>query len=196
MTSPKAPPIVPTPVLTVAADTTAPSANEASTAAASRNSVGTGPFNWKLTTRNRAHHICRALLDREPSELSTIVKVGVPGDALVWMSKATGLSFVRTTAYLGISRATAKRKIGNVDEQRFGPADSDAVVAFGRLIGLSQLDAGRSTAQLEEGPKRLGRWLQVRQPELGSEPASFLHFGMGRAEVVIRLKADISRGRF
>ncbi len=108
-----------------------------------------------------------------PAELVEILRLGLPVEELEVLQDSLDVPMDKLALMLGISKATLhRRKAGG----RLGPAESDRVVRFARLMGKA--------VEVLESERSARRWLNSPQLGLGGAvPLEFAETEVGAREV-------------
>jgi putative toxin-antitoxin system antitoxin component (TIGR02293 family) len=114
-----------------------------------------------------------AASDFTPSQLIEAVRVGLPVHELIGLQASLAVLMERLGTLLGISKATLhRRKAGG----RLGPAESDRVVRFARLMGKA--------VEVLESEANACHWLTSPQVGLGGAvPLDYAGTEVGAREV-------------
>ncbi|MEI6396096.1 MAG: antitoxin Xre/MbcA/ParS toxin-binding domain-containing protein [Verrucomicrobiota bacterium] len=114
-----------------------------------------------------------AAADFTPSKLIEVLRVGLPVRELDDLQASLAVPMEKLVPLLGISKATLhRRKAGG----RLGPAESDRVVRFARLMGKA--------VEVLESEQNARRWLTSPQFGLGgAAPLAYAETEVGAREV-------------
>jgi putative toxin-antitoxin system antitoxin component (TIGR02293 family) len=114
-----------------------------------------------------------AASDFTPSQLIEVIQVGLPVQELKDLQASLAVPMEQLVPMLGISKATLHRRIAG---GRLGPAESDRVVRFARLM--------RKAAEVLESEENARRWLTSPQFGLGGAvPLKYAETEVGAREV-------------
>ena len=112
-------------------------------------------------------------LNFTPSRLISALRVGLPVQELTDLQASLKVPMEKLAPRLGISKATLHRRKAS---GRLGPAESDRVVRFARLMGKA--------VEVMESAKNARRWLTSPQFGLGgATPLEFAETEVGAREV-------------
>ena len=129
-----------------------------------------------------------------PMQLLETERAGVDAVFLSEMATRMGLSFTHLAHILGMSKATAARKLAKQEK-----IDGHAAIALARLLGLaSELVADSTSPQAKgfDAAKWLGQWIERPQPALGGhKPAELLDTPTG-VSMVTKLRGAIRSGAY
>lgn len=108
-----------------------------------------------------------------PGSLIEAIRVGLPVEELDVLQEGLGVPMDKLAPRLGISRATLHRRKA---QGRLGPAESDRVVRYARLLGRA--------VEVLEGVDPARRWLSSPQVGLGgAAPLDYAQTEVGAREV-------------
>lgn len=121
-------------------------------------------------------------------------RLGVDAIFLEDMARRMHVSYSYLAETLGISKATAARKLANKDK-----IDGSAAIALARLLAIAQDMVDDSTSPDAKGfdaAKWLGQWIERPQASLGGrKPAELLDTPTG-VSMVIKLLGAIRSGAY
>jgi putative toxin-antitoxin system antitoxin component (TIGR02293 family) len=111
--------------------------------------------------------------DFAPSKLIEVLRVGLPVQELKDLQASLAVPMEKLVPMLGISKATLHRRKA---DGRLGPAESDRVVRFARLMGKA--------VEVMESDENARRWLTSAQVGLGGAvPLEYAETEVGAREV-------------
>jgi putative toxin-antitoxin system antitoxin component (TIGR02293 family) len=114
-----------------------------------------------------------AALEFSPSQLIKVIQTGLPVRELKDLQESLAVPMDQLVPMLGISKATLHRRIAG---GRLGPAESDRVVRFARLMGRA--------VEVMESEENARRWLTSPQFGLGGAvPLAYAETEVGAREV-------------
>jgi putative toxin-antitoxin system antitoxin component (TIGR02293 family) len=133
-----------------------------------------------LTGRSIANPACVHVLVHDggtrgvaPAKLVDVVRAGLPVAELKALQAVLDVPMERLGPMLGISTATLHRR---KSDDRLGPAESDRVVRYARLMGMA--------VAVMESEENARRWLSSPQVGLGGAvPLEFAETEVGAREV-------------
>lgn len=129
-----------------------------------------------------------------PMQLLEAERLGVDAIFLEDMARRMHVSYSYLAETLGISKATAARKLANKDK-----IDGSAAIALARLLAIAQDMVDDSTSPDAKGfdaAKWLGQWIERPQASLGGrKPAELLDTPTG-VSMVIKLLGAIRSGAY
>ncbi len=129
-----------------------------------------------------------------PMQLLEAERLGVDAIFLEDMAHRMHVSYSYLAETLGISKATAARKLANKDK-----IDGSAAIALARLLAIAQDMVDDSTSPDAKGfdaAKWLGQWIERPQASLGGrKPAELLDTPTG-VSMVIKLLGAIRSGAY
>ena len=130
-----------------------------------------------------------------PADRITIIKGGVPAQALVQIAKAMGTPKERLFQTLGLSRATVDRKARA--KQALSVDEGQRVVGMAKLLGQVQTMVEQSGEPSGfDAAKWVAQWLDEPSPALGGKrPAEYMDTADGQ-ELVSGLLAKMQSGAY
>lgn len=142
----------------------------------------------------KANVFARVVHGASPLQLLETERTGVDAVFLSDMARRMHVSYSYLAETLGISKATAARKLANKDK-----IDGSAAIALARLLAIAQDMVDDSTSPDAKGfdaAKWLGQWIERPQASLGGrKPAELLDTPTG-VSMVIKLLGAIRSGAY